>query len=123
VIEVPSHSNSFLEAQQGLFLFCEEFYGELKSTEKEFDLGILIEKYFSEIADHIRLHPKSITTFTQEALVKIVLPISESKSVLKYLYFEGIKPSTMMPDLNIVKQTMGFEKKLGIVTSPLQCYI
>lgn len=101
IVSVPFSENEYLRAQRGVFLL-------MKNANEYF----MENQAWPSIEDIIRKERVVGKDYMRAATIKITLPTSESKELLRLLYRLDISELTMMPSLSNAAKSFNYKRVL-----------
>jgi FRG domain len=91
-ITLPPNTVSFLDAQEGLFLWCPTYYAKFLERGTFPDFETLLEDTARQLE----------ASAPQVGLVKYTLPAEHAKDVLRMIWHEKVSPAHLRPSLDNV---------------------
>lgn len=100
-IRAPRAQNSFLQAQRGAFT--------LITNANQF---FIEHGYWPSIEDVVGKERDPNTLYVRQPLIRLSLPVSEARDLLRLLYRLDISKLTVMPSLNNAAQYFAYKREL-----------
>lgn len=101
IVRVPYGDNDYLRSQRGTFTLIRNSNSYFIENGK-----------WPSLEEVITEERKTNTLYMRQPFVRIRLPVSEAKELLKLLYIIDISPATMMPSLATAASELHYKMKL-----------
>ncbi|OBU37893.1 FRG domain-containing protein [Photobacterium phosphoreum] len=103
IISVPKAGNNYVRAQKGLFTLINNANDYYKINQK-----------WPSLEDAIN-SGKPKKTYSRPSLIRLSLPNSEAKPLLRLLYRIGVSKQTLMPSLSVAAESFKYKAQLWSV--------
>jgi hypothetical protein len=103
-VTLPPNTVSFLDAQEGLFLWCPAYYATFLETGTFPDFNTLLEDTINRLNARDRQSPRSNrpASHPSQPFVKFTLPAEQAKEVLRIIWRDKVSPAHLRPSLDNV---------------------